>query len=143
MRSNLGPLMVRGERCGSISRGRLGGIWLVATQDIQHRVAGEARDGGAKLRVSRPPNKIFGGIFQGIFPVGLIFSIVLPTITLREYIKVATPIAMYHILSEREQIPIISSPRVCLDRHLSSTVGAHGWTVGGVLDMLIVPPYCI
>ena len=43
--------MVRGDLSRSISQGRLGGIWLVATQDIQHRVAGEAPNGGAQLEV--------------------------------------------------------------------------------------------
>ena len=44
--------MVRGDLSGSISQGRLGGIWLVATQDTQHRVAGGAPNGGAQLGVS-------------------------------------------------------------------------------------------
>ena len=64
--------MVRGDRCGSISRGRLGGIWLlVATQDIQHRVAGEAPDGGAQLGVSgaaeaAPEQNFWGNIPRNI-----------------------------------------------------------------------------
>ena len=30
-------------------------------------------------------------------------------------------------------IPVSPSPRVCLDRHLRSTVGAHGWTAPSVV----------
>ena len=74
--------MVRDDRCGSISRGRLGGIWLVAIQDIQHQVAGEAPDDGAQLGVSAALEQNFGGIFSGIFPVRLGFSLLLPTVTL-------------------------------------------------------------
>ena len=43
--------MVRGDLSGFISQGRLGGIWLVATQDTQLQVAGEAPNGGAQLGV--------------------------------------------------------------------------------------------
>ena len=44
--------MVRGDLSGSTSQGGLGTIWLEATQDTQHRVAGEASNGGAQLGVS-------------------------------------------------------------------------------------------
>ena len=64
----MGSLMVKGDLCGSISQGRLGGIWLVATQDIQHRAAGEAPDGGAQLGVSADPEQNFWGNIPRIIP---------------------------------------------------------------------------
>ena len=104
---HFGTVMVRGDRCGSISQGRLGRIWLVATQDIQHRVAGEAPICGAQLGV---PEQIFwGNILRNIpYRTNIFYSIV-DRHLMRLY-RGGAPHSMYHILSERERTQYSRKP---------------------------------
>ena len=130
MRSILGPLMVRGDLSGSILQGRLGGIWLVATQDTQHRVAGGRRMGepnwGSQGLWRQPLNKILERNILGIFLIrhGILYMHADGHLT--SYIRVVPPKPCI-IYNEFE--PSSPSPRICLDHHLSSIVGAHEWTM--------------
>lgn len=59
----MGPLMVRGDLCGSILRDRLDGIWLVATNiELQGKQVMGEPNWGSEGPQRLPLKEIFEGI---------------------------------------------------------------------------------